>query len=68
RELDEWLDWHASTSADAEICVNAIVAAVTRPDAPFRLPVGDGIAEELRRKGEEMAAQAAQAEDFLRTF
>jgi NAD(P)-dependent dehydrogenase (short-subunit alcohol dehydrogenase family) len=64
-DLDAWLDWHASSSPDAEPCIDAIVAAATRADAPFRIPVGEGIADELRRKGEEMAAQAAAAEEFL---
>ena len=67
-ELDAWLAWHASTSPDAEVCVRAIVGAVTRPDAPFRIPVGEGIAAELRRKGEEMVTQAAAAEAFLRSL
>jgi NAD(P)-dependent dehydrogenase (short-subunit alcohol dehydrogenase family) len=65
RETDEWLQWHASASPDADPCIDAIVAAATRPDAPFRIPVGNGIAEELRRKGEEMMMQAAAAEAFL---
>jgi len=65
RETDEWLDWHASASPDADRCIAAIVAAATRPDAPFRIPVGTGIADELRRKGEEMMAQADAAEAFL---
>jgi NAD(P)-dependent dehydrogenase (short-subunit alcohol dehydrogenase family) len=64
-ELDKWLTWHAATSTDASACVDAIVGAATRPDAPFRLPVGEGIADELRRKGEEMIAQAKAAEQFL---
>jgi len=68
RELDTWLDWHASTSPNAEPCIDAIVGAVTRPDAPFRIPVGEGIAEELRRKGEELVTQATAAEAFLRTL
>jgi len=65
RETDEWLDWHASASPDTDLCVDAIVGAATRPDAPFRIPVGEGIAEELRRKGEEMIMQADAAQAFL---
>lgn len=65
RETDEWLDWHASSSPNADVCIRAIVGAVTRPDAPFRIPVGEGITDELRRKGEEMVTQAAAAEAFL---
>jgi NAD(P)-dependent dehydrogenase (short-subunit alcohol dehydrogenase family) len=68
RETDDWLEWHASASPDADACIRAIVGAATRSDAPFRIPVGDGIADELRRKGEEMVAQAAAAEKFLRSL
>jgi NAD(P)-dependent dehydrogenase (short-subunit alcohol dehydrogenase family) len=64
-ELDAWLQWHASSSPDAGPCISAIVAAATRADAPFRIPVGEGIADELRRKGAEMIAQAAAGEQFL---
>lgn len=66
--MDEWLEWHASTSPDAEMCIEAIVGAAIRPDAPFRLPVVEGIADELGRKGEEMSTQATLAEEFLRTL
>jgi NAD(P)-dependent dehydrogenase (short-subunit alcohol dehydrogenase family) len=68
KETDDWLQWHATASPDADHCIDAIVAAATRADAPFRIPVGQGIAEELRCKGEEMVAQAAAAEAFLRTL
>jgi len=65
RETDEWLDWLATSSPDADACIRAIVAAATHPDAPFRIPVGESSADELRRKGEEMVAQAAAAKAFL---
>ena len=68
RETDEWLDWLASSSPDADPCITAIVAAVTRPDAPFRIPVGDDSADELRRKGQEMVAQSIAAEAFLHSL
>jgi NAD(P)-dependent dehydrogenase (short-subunit alcohol dehydrogenase family) len=45
RETDEWLEWHATASPNADSCIDAIVAATTRPDAPFRIPVGEGIAD-----------------------
>ena len=67
-ELDEWLAWHAAESPDAEECVSAIVAAATMAEVPFRIPVGEGIADELRRKGAEMIAQADAAEAFLRSL
>jgi NAD(P)-dependent dehydrogenase (short-subunit alcohol dehydrogenase family) len=64
-ELDDWSAWHRAHSPDPQPCIDAIVAAATRPDAPLRLPVGDGIADELRRKGAELVAQADAAVDFL---
>jgi len=67
-ELDEWLAWHAAESPDAEECVSAIVGAATMAEVPFRIPVGEGIADELRRKGAEMIAQADAAEAFLRSI
>ncbi len=67
-DMDDWLKWHASKSPDAAECVAAIVGAATRSDAPFRIPVGDGVADELRRKGEEMIAQADAADTFLRSL
>ena len=65
RGLDEWLAWHAASSPSADACIDAIVGAATRPEAPLRIPVGEGIAEELRRKGAEMIAQADAADAFL---
>ncbi|MFN8146450.1 MAG: SDR family oxidoreductase [Candidatus Nanopelagicales bacterium] len=63
--LDAWAAWHLTASADPAIAVDAIVAAVTRPGAPLRLPVGDGIAEKLRARAAELLAQADAAEEFL---
>lgn len=65
REIDEWLVWHAADSGDPEECVDAIVAAATRPDAPLRIPVGEGIVEALRARGELFIAQADAAAAFL---
>jgi NAD(P)-dependent dehydrogenase (short-subunit alcohol dehydrogenase family) len=65
RETDEWLAWHASSSPDPDQCIDAIVAAATRPDAPFRIAVGEGIADELRRKGGELVTQADASDAFL---
>ena len=63
--LDGWAEWHGSASADPAGAVDAIVAAVTRQDAPLRLPVGNGIAEKLRAHAAELLAQADAAEEFL---
>lgn len=63
--LDGWAEWHGSASADPGGAVDAIVAAVTRQDAPLRIPVGDGIADKLRARAAELRAQADAAEEFL---
>jgi NAD(P)-dependent dehydrogenase (short-subunit alcohol dehydrogenase family) len=63
--LDAWRDWHGTQSADPTGCIDAIVAAATRPDAPLRLPVGAGVADELRRHARELIEQADAAEAFL---
>jgi NAD(P)-dependent dehydrogenase (short-subunit alcohol dehydrogenase family) len=64
--VEQWTAWHYAESPDASVAVDAIVAAATRPDAPFRVPVGEGIGDRLRERGEQLVAQAAEAEAFLR--
>jgi NAD(P)-dependent dehydrogenase (short-subunit alcohol dehydrogenase family) len=66
--IDDWLAWHADSSSDPSACVDAIVGAVLRPDAPFRIPVGDGIAEVVRRHAGKVAESATRAESWLRTL
>lgn len=68
RTIDGWLAWHAAQSADPQACIDAIVGAVTRPDAPFRIPVGDGIADVVRRHAQKLIEQADAAEEFLRSL
>ena len=63
--VDGWRTWHASSSADPKACVDAIVAAVLRADAPFRIPVGEGIAEAVRRHAAKVVDQATRADEFL---
>ena len=46
----------------------AIVGAVLRPDAPFRIPVGDGIADVVRRHAAKVAESATRAESWLGTL
>jgi NAD(P)-dependent dehydrogenase (short-subunit alcohol dehydrogenase family) len=66
KQVDDWMAWHGTDSADPGACVDAIVGAVTRPDAPFRIPVGEGIAETVRRHAHKVIAQTQAAEEFLR--
>lgn len=68
RAVDDWLSWHAASSADPQACVDAIVGAVTRPDAPFRIPVGEGIADVVRKHAAALVRQADAAEEFLRSL
>lgn len=65
RDVDEFLRWHHRDSPDAAACVDAIVAAATRADAPHRLPVGEGIAEHMRERARMWAEAADAAEEFL---
>ena len=65
--IDDWMAWHAASSADPQVCIDAIVGAVLRDDAPFRIPVGDGIAEVVRRHAAKVADSATRAETWLAT-
>jgi NAD(P)-dependent dehydrogenase (short-subunit alcohol dehydrogenase family) len=65
KAIDDWMAWHAASSADPQVCIAAIVAAVLRDDAPFRIPVGEGIADVVRRHAEKVADSATRAEHFL---
>lgn len=66
--IDQWLAWHAESSADPQQCIDAIVGAVTRADAPFRIPVGDGIADVVRKHAASLIRQADAADAWLRTL
>ena len=68
RAVDDFLSWHAASSADPQACVDAIVGAVTRPDAPFRIPVGEGVADVVRKHAAALVRQADAAEAFLHTL
>ena len=65
-DIDEWLNWHATASADISDCVDAIIAAATETGAPLRLPVGEGVAESVAERGRLLADQADQSLMFLR--
>jgi NAD(P)-dependent dehydrogenase (short-subunit alcohol dehydrogenase family) len=66
--VDGWLAWHAQSSADPQLCIDAIVGAVTRPDAPFRIPVGEGISDVVRKHAAAVIRQADAADEWLRTL
>lgn len=68
RETDDWATWLGSSSEDPERATDAIVAAATRPDAPFRVPVGEEAGKWVREHAEDVLAQVVQAEAFLREF
>jgi NAD(P)-dependent dehydrogenase (short-subunit alcohol dehydrogenase family) len=66
--IDDWLSWHAQSSADPQPCIAAIVGAVTRDDAPFRIPVGEGISDVVRKHAAAVARQADDADAWLTTL
>jgi NAD(P)-dependent dehydrogenase (short-subunit alcohol dehydrogenase family) len=65
RELDEWIEWFPEGAEDPEVAIDAIVAAVTVPGAPLRLPVGRNTAQDLRDQANETLVAIDQAEEFL---
>ena len=66
--IDRWLDWHGKGSADPSACVDAIVGAVLRDDAPFRIPVGEGVSDVVRRHAAKVAESATRADTWLPTL
>ena len=64
-EVDDFIDFLAEEAEDPEIAVDAIVAAATVPGAPFRIPVGDGIGEEMREHAHRILADIDRAHAFL---
>jgi NAD(P)-dependent dehydrogenase (short-subunit alcohol dehydrogenase family) len=66
--IEDWLSWHAESSADPAQCIAAIVGAVTRDDAPFRIPVGDGISDVVRKHAAAVTKQADAADAWLATL
>ncbi len=67
QELDEWTHWLATESPEAGEAVDAIVAAVIDPSAPFRIPVGEDAGNGIREHAEEVIADVARTEEFLRS-
>jgi hypothetical protein len=68
RENDEWLEWFRADAEDPQLAVDAIVAAVTMSDAPFRIPVGTHAGASVREHAEGVIADVERAEAFLREF
>ena len=69
RELDEWRDFMRSDEApDAGVCIDAIVGAVTRADAPTRIAVGAQTAADVREHAYAVIAQMDASEAFLRSL
>jgi NAD(P)-dependent dehydrogenase (short-subunit alcohol dehydrogenase family) len=67
-KVDRWLDWHGSNSPLAEKCVDAIVAAVTRENVPFRVAVGEGVSESIRERAKRVITQMDASDEFLRSL
>jgi NAD(P)-dependent dehydrogenase (short-subunit alcohol dehydrogenase family) len=65
RETDEFLAFLGSGAEDAEIAVDAIVAAATVPGAPLRIPVGRDAGTWMREHAEAVIADVERAATFL---
>jgi hypothetical protein len=68
RETDEWSHWLGTGSEDPQRAVDAIVAAATVPDAPFRIPVGKEAGKWVREHAEGVLVDVDRAEAFLQEF
>lgn len=66
--IDEWLTWHGNESPVPEKCVEAIVAAVTNQNTPFRLAIGDGVSESIRERARRIISQMDASDDFLNSL
>ena len=65
KKIDEWLTWHGSESPIPEKCIDAIVAAITNQDAPFRLAVGQDVSESIRLRAKRIISQMDASDEFL---
>ena len=64
-EVDDFIEFLRDEAEDPEIAVDAIVAAATLPHSPFRIPVGDGVGDEMREHARQVLADIDRAEAFL---
>jgi NAD(P)-dependent dehydrogenase (short-subunit alcohol dehydrogenase family) len=65
RGLDEWREWFRGNAEDPERVVTAIVGAIERDDAPFRIPVGTKVPKWIREHTEQLLADVEASEEFL---
>ena len=69
QDQDEWTEWmRTDDPPDAQACVEAIVGAVIRTDAPARIAVGESTAQRIREHAREVIAQMVASEAFLRSL
>ena len=64
-EIDEFLAFITEEAEDAQIAVDAIVAAVAVPGAPLRIPVGAESGDWVREHAEGVIADVERAAAFL---
>jgi len=65
RDIDDWKGWFRAKAEDPAIVVDAIVAAIERDDAPFRIPVGTNVTTWIREHTEELLGDLDAAQRFL---
>ena len=64
-EVDDFIEFLRDEAEDPEIAVDAIVTAATVPGAPFRIPVGDGIGDEMRGHAQRIVRRHRSRGAFL---
>jgi NAD(P)-dependent dehydrogenase (short-subunit alcohol dehydrogenase family) len=65
RDLEDWRSWFRANAEDPQIVVDAIVGAIERPDAPFRIPVGSKVPTWIRENAAARLSDLDAAEEFL---
>ncbi|GDX24687.1 short-chain dehydrogenase/reductase [Actinomycetes bacterium] len=67
-KIDEWLTWHGNKSPNPDKCVEAIVAAVTNLNTPFRLAIGEGVSDSIRQRAKQIISQMDASDNFLNSL
>jgi NAD(P)-dependent dehydrogenase (short-subunit alcohol dehydrogenase family) len=65
RGLEEWRTWFRGNAEDPRHVVAAIVGAIERDDAPFRIPVGSKVPQWIREHTQRLLDDVDAAQRFL---